>query len=524
MSESRQITKAAGVVSAATFASRVLGYIRDMVIAWFFGAGMSADAFIAAFTVPNMLRRLFGEGTLSSAFIPVFSDILSRQGKNEALCMAQAAFRLVAVLLLAITVVGVFLSPQIVKLITPGFGSVPEKLALTIRLTKIMLPYVFFVGLVALCMGVLNGLDHFLAPALAPVMLNVAMIGAVLWLAPRFDQPVYGLAVGVLIGGGLQLLLQYPFLKQKGFAFDLSSPWRHPGLRRIGGLLFPVVFGAAVYQINILVDRFLASLLPGGSVSYLYYADRLVQFPLGLFGMAAATASLPSLSRQAARQDLAAFRRTVTESLRLVLFIIVPAMVGLVVLREPITVLLFQRGAFDATTSRLTAVAVLYYGMGLWAFASVRIVLVAYYALQDTRTPVVYAAIAVGFNIAAGIVLMRYLDHGGLALSTSLASVINLGLLLRTLRRKLGPMGWRALVAALVRIIICAGAMGLGVGILAGHLVGSYHDGTLVRLYGLGVSILSGILIYGICAFCTRSPELGNIIDFFRKPKGLQKT
>ena len=379
MSENSRVVKAAGVVGAATLASRILGFIRDAVIAWFFGAGFSSDAFIAAFRIPNLLRRLFAEGSLSSAFIPVFMEYTVKQGQAEAFHLARSAFRLLGIVLIVAAVCGVMLSPWIVRLIAPGFST--DKLALTITLTRLMFPYIFFIGLVALCMGILNVLGHFAAPAFAPVLLNLAIIGSALFISPFLLQPVMGLAVGVLLGGFLQLALQLPVLIKKRFYFWQASRWIHPGLKRVGTLIPPVIIGGAVYQINILVGTLLASLLEQGSVTYLYFADRLVQFPLGIFAIATATAVLPSLSRQAAAGDIDKLKDTFDHTLKLVFFITIPASVGLIVLREPIVALLFKRGEFDVRATLLTAQALLYYSMGLWAFSAVRIVAAVFFAL-----------------------------------------------------------------------------------------------------------------------------------------------
>ena len=295
MSENSRVVKAAGVVGAATLLSRILGFIRDAVIAWFLGAGFSSDAFIAAFRIPNLLRRLFAEGSLSSAFIPVFTEYVVHQGQAEAFHLARSAFRMAGVFLLIIAISGIFLSPWIVRIIAPGFAA--DKLSLTITLTRIMFPYIFFIGLVALSTGVLNVIGHFAAPALAPVLLNLAMIAAVLFISPSLATPVVGLAFGVLIGGVLQLALQLPVLVRKGFRFWEKSVLIHSGLKRVGVLIPPVILGGAVYQINVVVGTLLGSLLSEGSVTYLYFADRLVQFPLGVFAIAAATAVLPSLSQ-----------------------------------------------------------------------------------------------------------------------------------------------------------------------------------------------------------------------------------
>ncbi len=515
MSEKKNMTKAAGVVASATFISRILGYIRDFVFAWFFGAGLFSDAFIAAFRIPNLLRRLFGEGSLSIAFIPVFTKYLSDQGRDEAFMLARSALRFLSVILVVVVIAGIFLAPFIVKAIAYGFTDSPDKFSLTVTLTRIMFPYIFFIGLVALCMGILNALGHFAAPALAPVLLNLAMIGSILiasYLSEDMTFRVYGLATGVLIGGILQLALQAPFLIKKGFYFWEKTKIYHEGFRRIGILMIPATFGAAVYQINTLVITLLASLLPGGSITYLYFADRLVQFPLGVFGLAVATAVLPSLSRQAAKKDYHAVKQTFAHAMRLVLFITIPAMAGLIVLREPIIALLFKRGAFDARAVQLTAYALLYYSFGLWAFSAVRIVVNTFYALQDTLTPVLTAAASIAVNIVLGIILMKWLGHGGLALALSISSIFNLVLLTRSLRIKLGKLGFKEIVRSASKTLICAVLMGIIVKGVSVYII-PVESGTFTGLLsGLAVSILAGLGTYGLLAFVFRSPELYDVM------------
>jgi len=523
VSENARVTKAAGIVGAATFLSRIFGFIRDVVIAWYFGAGLSSDAFFVAFRIPNLLRRLFAEGSLSIAFIPVFTEYLASQGEEEAFKLARSAIRLLSVLLIIIAIAGILMSPLIIRVIAPGFASLPEKFSLTVTLTRIMFPYIFFIGLVAVCMGILNVLGHFASPALAPVFLNLAMIGSVLFLSPYMTDPVLGLGIGVLIGGILQLGLQLPFLSKKGFYFWQSTKIYHSGLKKVGTLMLPTVFGSAVYQINILIGTLLASLLPEGSVSYLYYADRLVQFPLGIFAIATATAVLPSLSRQAAAKDFDALRGTFTHAMKLVLFITIPSMIGLIVLREPIVALLFKRGAFDLETTRLTACALLYYCMGLWAFSSVRIVVSTFYALQDTKTPVQMAVISIAANMMLGVILMGPLGHGGLALSTSLASMINLGLLVRALKIKLGPLGWKNVLVSACKTMLCSAIMGAGVWAMARVIIPS-GDRTAPGLFsGLMGSIGIGIILYGIFSFLMKSPELQQILDIVAKRLRIRK-
>jgi putative peptidoglycan lipid II flippase len=518
MSENSRVVKAAGIIGAATLLSRILGFVRDAVIAWFFGAGFSSDAFIAAFRIPNLLRRLFAEGSLSAAFIPVFTQYIVHRGQSEAFQLARSAFRLLSLVLLLITIGGLLLSPWIVKLVAPGFAA--DKFSLTVTLTRLMFPYIFFVGLVALCMGILNVLDHFTAPAFAPVLLNIAIIGSVLFISPLLPEPVIGLAIGVLIGGVFQLALQLPALIRRGFYFWQNAQLLHPGLKQIGTLIPPVILGGAVYQINIVIGTILGSLLAEGSITYLYFADRLVQFPLGVFAIATATAVLPTLSRQAAANDLEALKDTFRLALKLVFFISVPAMVGLIVLKEPIVTLLFQRGEFDVSATRLTAQALLYYSLGLWAFSAVRIVAATFFAMQDTRIPVKMAGISILANIILGVILMKPLAHGGLALATSLASILNLALLIGALKTKLGSLGWRSIARSVGRTLLSSIAMG---GAVWGFrpVFFPVENPTLAGLLGgVAGSITIGICIYGGISYVLKSPELHIVVVEVRKGIG----
>lgn len=512
--ENIRIAKAAGVIGGATLMSRIFGYVRDMIFAYFFGAGQISDAFIAAFRIPNLFRRLFGEGSLSMAFIPVFTEYLINRDYREAFAMAGTAIRLLAACLALIAVGGVVCAPVLVNIIAPGFGHALSELDLTIFLTRIMFPYVFFIGLLALCMGILNGLGHFAAPALAPILLNMAMISAMILsglVSDSLKNRAVWLAAGVLLGGMLQLAMQIPFIVKSGIKFWNSCALMHDGVKRVGVMMLPAIFGAAVYQVNIMVATLLASFLPEGSISYLYYADRLVQFPLGIFGIAVANAVLPSLSRQAAAKNMEDLSTTFSDAMRLVFFITIPSMVGLMVLREPIIALLFQHGAFGVVTSRLTADALLYYCIGLWAFAGVRVVVSTFYALQDTRTPAITASIAICANVVLGIVLMQYLAHSGLALATSLSSILNLLLLVMVLMKRVARLEWHTFTSSSLKTVLASAIMGIVIyRIFFWIFPGEY--GSFGRLLaGLPVCIITGIIVFSISSYLLKIPELNKI-------------
>lgn len=516
--ETTRMTRAAGVVASATLLSRLLGYARDMAIAWVFGAGLHSDAFIAAFRIPNLLRRLFGEGAFSMAFIPVFSETLAEKGRVEAMKLAATVLRYLFSILVVMSVLGIWVAPVLVRAVAPGFWDDPEKFLLTLHLTRIMLPYLFFVGMLALAMGILNGVGVFAPPAMAPICLNLTMLAAVglgWFLASDSTGRAIWLAAGVLIGGLIQLGLQVPFLGRSGLKPGLGS-WRlHSDLLRISRMLLPAVFGTAVFQINILVGTLLGSLLGDGSVSYLFFADRLVQFPLGIFAMSAATASLPSFSRQAGQGDMDGLRRTLDYGLRHVLFVMFPAMAGLMVLGEPIVALLFEHGAFGREASELTAQALLWYASGIWAVAAVRVAVPVFYALGDTRSPVMAAVASLAVNAAVGAALMVTMGHKGIALGTSLASVLNLVLLLRALRHRLGRLEFGRSAASYLRMILCAAAMGAGVYLLAQRVIPANGGGSMIP--GLCVSIAGGVGFYGGLSLMSGSREMKNLLSMLSR-------
>ncbi|MBN2397845.1 MAG: murein biosynthesis integral membrane protein MurJ [Deltaproteobacteria bacterium] len=506
--ENTRVVKAAWVVGLATLLSRVFGFIRDVVVAGFFGAGLATDAFFVAFRIPNLLRRLFAEGSLTIAFVPVFTEYLMKRSKEEAIELASASFTLLSIILALVSVVGILLSPWIVMVMAPGFSDAPDKYALTVFLTRLMFPYIFFISLVALCMGILNSLRHFAAPALAPVVLNICMIAAVFALKDRFAEPILSLAVGVMAGGILQLVMQFPFLRKVGARLRPSFRFNHPGIRQIGLLMLPAVFGAAVYQANVFIGTILASLLPGGSVSYLYYADRIVELPLGVFAIAVGTAALPSFSAQVADGDYKKLKGTISFSLRLILFVTIPAMVALIILREPIISVLFQRGEFDISSTVLTARALLYYTVGLWAFSCIRVVVSAFYALQDTRTPVKIAVVALLVNVIMGIALMFPMKHSGLALATSIASAVNIVVLAVILERRVGRFLRRDFWVSISRTTLATVVMAAAV-MIAGRMLGWDNAGAFgERLVYLIVTIAVGFAVFVLSSLILGGTEV----------------
>jgi putative peptidoglycan lipid II flippase len=516
-SEHKAMTRAAGVVGFWTTLSRILGFVRDMVIALFMGAGLGADAFFVAFRIPNLLRRLSAEGAFSAAFIPTYVETLQKDGSSEAARLARITFTFAAIVLGVVTVAGIIFSPWIVRVVAPGFLDNPSKFELTVHLNRIMFPYIFFISLVALAGGVLNSMGHFGAPAAAPALLNIAMISSVAIFCTSFNvEPFYALAWGAVAGGILQLLLQLPYLVTVGVRLRPDFHFRHPALKKVGTLFVPAAFGGAVYQINVMVGTILASWLPAGGVSWLYYADRLVELPLGVFGIALGTAVLPSMSRQATNGDLTALSKSVSFALRLTAFFTIPAMVALILLREPILSVLFQRGRFTWVDTQATADALLWYTVGLWAFSGLKVVTQAFYSMMDTRTPLWVAIGAVIVNLGAGLLLMGPMKQGGLALATSLAAAFNVALLFAILIRRLGQFPSAEFAGSLAKIFIASLIMGIP--LVYGSTFGDWARG-LTATNGLVLSgcILVGLIVFAVAAYVLKCKEMHSLLSLLRE-------
>lgn len=516
-SENVKVAKAAGIVGAATMVSRVFGVIRDMVIAAFFGASWMTDAFWVAFRIPNMLRRLLGEGSLTVSFVPIFTEYLQKKTREEALELASNAFTILSVILAVVSVLGILLSPWIVGLIAPGFIAKPEQFALAVFLNRLMFPYIFFIALVALCMGILNSFRHFTAPALSPVMLNIAMISAALALHDTFAEPITALAVGVLIGGVLQLAMQWPVLLKFGVKFKFRFNLRHPGIKQIGLLMLPAIFGAGVGTINVFVGTILASTLPGGSITYLFYADRIMEFPLGIFAIAIGTAALPSFSKHVAAGQIDELKSSISFSLRLMLFLTIPAMVALMALNLPIISVLFQRGAFDAQDAIYTGQALFCYALGLWAFSVLRVFISSFYSLKDSKWPLKAAIITLIVNVLFSLALMYPLKHNGLALANSISAAVNVLILAFVLRRKIGTFLDRTFYASVFKIIVSAVIMLGAIGLIEYFMPWSTQASFKTRLIYLISTVIAGAGVFFICAYLLKSPEIHALVNVLKK-------
>ena len=445
-----------------TLVSRVLGLARDSAIAAVFGAGTATDAFVVAFRIPNLFRRLFAEGAFSQAFVPVLANYRATTDEPEVKRVVDAVSSALGLALLALVTVGILGAPLIIRLFAPGFVADPAKFDLTVTLLQLCFPYLLFISLTAMVGGLLNTYGRFGVPALTPALLNVSFILATLWLAPRLDQPVLALAYAVLLGGVLQLGVQLVAAHRIGLLPRFHLRPRHPSIGRVLRLMAPALFGVSVAQINFLVDTFIASFLQPGSISWLYYADRLMEFPLGIFGVALGTVILPGLSAHHARQEEGLFSDTLDWALRAVLFITLPAAAGLALLAPLMMSVLFERGAFNGHDVAMSSQALMAYAGGLTGFIMVKVLAPGYYAKQDTRSPVRIGLIAMFTNLVGCLAFSPWLQHTGLALATSLAALVNGFLLLKGLLERgiyhprrgwgvfLARLGFATLVMAVV--------------------------------------------------------------------------
>ncbi len=532
MAEPSSLLRSVGSISFATFLSRILGLVRDQVQAYYFGAGLATDAFVAAFRIPNLLRDLFAEGALSSAFVPTFTAERERRGDA-------AAWRLGVRVVTAVTLVvgaialGIALgAPWILRVYTPGFP--PEKMALAVTMTRILSPFLLLVALAAVAMGMLNTYGRYFLPALAPAFFNVAAILGVVTLSPLLwawgMPPVLSLAWGALAGGALQLLVQVPALVRVGFRLSWDWAPQDPGLRRVARLMAPATFGLAATQVNILVDTILASRFDDGPITWLSYAFRLMQLPIGLFGVAIATANLVRVSRDAALGETARLRSNLAGALRAAALLTLPATAGLIALREPIVRILFERGEFKADDTLMTAAATLCYAFGLYAYSVTKIQVPTFYALGETRVPVLSSATAVLLKILANFLLiwtfprLGWSPFLGLAVSTSLAAWVNMGLLSAGLRRRLGPMRGLGTASSALKMAALSVGMGAACGALHGGLEQWLPGGGLAGdLARLGAAVTVGLVLTLEGARRLRVPEAltlhERLLRFARRPE-----
>ena len=456
------LLRALATVSGMTLLSRVLGFVRDFVIARTFGAGMITDAFFVAFRLPNLLRRLFAEGAFSQAFVPVLAEYRGRRGEIDTKTLVDRVASMLFLALVAVSALGMVAAPVLIAVTAPGFSADAEKFQLTVELTRITFPYILFMSLVALAAGILNTWGRFALPAFTPVLLNLSFISMALFAAPWFDPPVLALAWAVLLGGALQLGIQLPALAKIGMLPRFDPVWRDEGVQRVLKLMAPAVLGVSVAQISLLINTIFASFLETGSVSWLYYADRLMEFPAGLLGAALGTILLPSLAKTHAAGNSGDFSALLDWGLRLTLMLTLPASLALAMLAVPLLSTLFQYGAFAATDVLRTREALVAYSIGLTGLILVKVLAPGFYARQDIRTPVKIALITLALTQLMNVAFIGWLKHAGLALSIGLASCFNAAMLWRGLRRRAvyrPQPGWGLFTAKLLVALLVLGGV-----------------------------------------------------------------
>lgn len=513
-----KIARSAGTVSIAVMCSRVLGLVREQAFAALFGAGYAYDSFVVAFRIPNLLRDLFGEGALSSAFVTVFSGYDSQKGEVETWKLANNVLSFFAVLVSLITLCGiVFAEPLIHLLVDAEFVQVAGKVELTRKLTVIMFPFLVFISLSAAVMGMLNTKGHFFIPAMASSFFNLgSIVGGVSLslLLPKFGYPaIMGMAIGTLIGGFLQLAGQLPSLFKIGFAFRPHIHLGDPGLKRILYLMVPAVIGLSATQINIFINTRFASSCIEGSVSWLNYAFRLVQLPIGVFGVAISIATLPVISRYAAMKEMRKLKETFASSLTMAFCLTIPASIGLWLLAEPIIQIIFQHGVFSSFDTVRTAEALRFYAVGLFAYSSVKIMVPVFFALNDSRLPVIASFLAVGANLVFVNLFIDTFQHKAIAMATSGAMICNFLFLSIVLYRKVKGYSLSYLGRSLIKIFAASVLMGVWVRILHGWLSSLFNEGIMPQIVSLLVIIASAAFLYGIILYLLKVKELAFVVD-----------
>jgi putative peptidoglycan lipid II flippase len=526
------VARSAGIVSLAVMASRILGLVREVVFAKLFGASASYanDAYVIAFRIPNLLRDLFAEGALSSAFVTVFSDYLVTKGEKEAFRLSNLVVNALLLILGILVALGIIFAPELVSLIAHGFQANPEKFALTVKMTQIMMPFILLVALAAQAMGLLNSRGHFGMPALSASFFNVgSIIGglffAVIMTGRDFAHPVkailehptegiIGMAYGVLIGGFLQFAVQWPTLRKAGFRYRPILSFTDPGVRRVFTLMGPAIIGAAAVQINVLINSNFASSVPGnGAISWLSYAFRLMQFPIGVFGVAIATATLPSISKSAALDDMASFRQTIASSIRLTFLLTIPSAVGLVVLGRPIIALIYEGNKFNANDTTHTASALACYAIGLAGYSAIKILAPAFYALKDARTPMIISLLSIAINFVMNWSLVGVLQERGLALSTSAVALLNFALLYFLMQKRINGIEGRKTAAAITKIILASAVMALVCWVVSQGVYRFAGDNRIARIINVIASVSAGAGVFYIAAYWLGVEELKSAVS-----------
>lgn len=509
------LAQAALLVMLGTLASRFLGFGRELITAAYFGAEAEVDAYTIAFIAPNFLRMLLADAAIGAAFIPVVSGYLAKGQKEDAWIVGSSVTNIMLLVLGIMSVLGIVLAPYIVPIIAPGFVGKPETFDLTVVMMRIMFPSVLIMGLSGLVMGMLHSYDHFTFPAFAPLFFNIVIIGMIIIFAGRLG--IISLAIGVTVGAIFQLIFQLPVLIKKGIKYFFKINWSHPGVRQVGLLVVPVMLTLGSIEINLVVDNRFASALAVGSVSALRYSIRLWQMPFSLFGVTIATVLFPTLSKQAAVNDISNLRQTFSLGTRLVFLILIPATMGLIILRTPIVRLVFERGEFTPLATKMTAIALMFYSIGLFAYGAKMLIDRTFYALRDSKTPMIIALISILLNYIGDWILMRYLGHGGIALTTSIVSIFNLLILVEILRRRLGRIEGKKIVFSIFRILLASILMIILVYFIWSALDSMVGRETIGQVISLGSAIFIAFILYLLFCYLLKVEELSVLYNMIKE-------
>ncbi len=503
-----------GAFASATLISRILGYARDSLVAAYFGGGYQTDAFYAAFKIPNLLRRFLGEGSLTSAFVPVFTETLHTKGEEEARKLFDALVSGLMVVLTIIVIAGIVFAPQVTQIVSWGFVRDPEKFALTTQLTRLTFPFLLLICLAALVTAVLNSCGDFFVPAVAPSGLSIGEIAFILFIASRMQSPIQGLAISAVIGVGIHLVWQLPNLYRHGYHLKFVKPFAHPQVKTVLLLMGPTIIGLCADQVNSFVDQFCASFLKDGSITALYNSNRVMQLPLALFGVAVSSVALPALSRTASQKDMKGFKELLSYSLRIANYVLIPSFIGLAVLGYPIVQLLFQHGKFLPEYSWMTYIAMVGFSIGLPAYSAAKILATGFYAQKNTKTPVRVAFQAMTVNAVLDVALMWKWTVGGLAFATSAAAWYQAVVLFYLLKKQIGLLGGREILKSF--------AFGLLAGIAMGAVCWFLYFIALVKLHlmlRVLVSISVGTFFYFQLSKWLKIEEYDHFMDALLRRK-----
>jgi putative peptidoglycan lipid II flippase len=490
------LLRALATISGLTLVSRILAFTRDVLIARIFGAGMATDAFFVAFKLPNLLRRLFAEGAFSQAFVPIFGEYKNRKGQEETKLLVDHVTTMLALILFVVTVIGIIAAPILVYISAPGFAKDAAKFDLTVQLLRITSPYIFFISLVAVAAGILNTYNKFWVPAFAPILLNLCFIGGALWLAPYCDPPILALAWAVFVAGFVQLAFQIPFLKQIGMLPSLRFSWKDAGMWRVIKQMGPAVFGVSIAQLSLIINTIFASFLVAGSVSWLYYADRLMEFPTGILGVAISTILLPSLSKCHASNDEVEYSKLLDWGLRLTIMLTLPAALALGMIAVPLLATFFQHGAFTAHDVLMSRSALVGYSVGLIGLILVKILAPGFYARQDIRTPVKIGIVTLIATQLMNALFIGWLQHAGLALSIGLGACLNSAILFYFLRKHgiyQPEPGW---MKFLLKVGLAVMALSITLWFGMGNEQHWFATSGLGRIFNLTWLVLLGVAVY----------------------------